>query len=110
MGVTNGLNQSFASSRLNTATDQEALKLYQEQRKIPIFFPWTGYYKLWWGLTVFAALFGLFFETYQIAFSFSGWATRNGTILEIFLFTIFVLDIIINFNLSIHDENDQIVF
>lgn len=112
MGVSHGLNrQSFVSSRaLNTASDQEALKLYQEQRKIPIFFPWSGYYNFWWGLTVFAALFGLFFETYQIAFSFSGWATRNGTILEIILFTIFVLDIIINFNLAIHDENDRIVF
>ena len=47
-------------STVNTASDREAVEIYkQHHRWCPVIFPWKWHYKLWWSLTVFAALFAL---------------------------------------------------
>ena len=101
-------------STVNTESDREEVKLYLKNNgTLPIIFPWSWYYKLWWGVTVFAALFALFLETYQIAFSPGGYelSTRSaGAILEFILVGVFGLDIVVNFNLAYYDKDDQIVF
>jgi len=98
------------SRSVSRASDRESVNLYQQEHKIPVIFPWSWYYKVWWCLTVFAALFGMFLETYQIAFAPGGLSTRSGAILGFILYGIFVLDIIINFNLAFYNEHDKIVF
>jgi len=79
----------------------------------PVFFPWTPYYKTWWGLTVAASVFTVFFETYTIAFMSASAEndTRSGAfITEMAMLVIFVVDILINFNLAFFNENDEIQF
>ncbi|KAK1745940.1 ion transport protein [Skeletonema marinoi] len=93
---------------VSRASDKELLNQYYQEHKIPIFFPWSVYYRIWWFLTVIAALFGMFLETYEIAFSQAGWSRRSA-IMEICIYCIFGLDIIINFNLAYYDERDKIV-
>eukprot|EP00984_Skeletonema_dohrnii_P033941 scaffold32222_cov161-Skeletonema_dohrnii-CCMP3373.AAC.2 len=55
-----------------------------------------------------AALFGMFLETYEIAFSQAGWSRRSAVI-ESTISCIFGLDVIVNFNLAYYDERDKIV-
>eukprot|EP00985_Skeletonema_marinoi_P031249 scaffold37261_cov80-Skeletonema_marinoi.AAC.1 len=93
---------------VSRASDRELLNQYYQEHKIPIFFPWSVYYRIWWFLTVIAALFGMFLETYEIAFSQAGWSRRSA-IMEITISCIFGLDVIINFNLAYYDERDKIV-
>jgi len=98
-------------STVNTASDREAVELYKQRHKrCPVIFPWTWHYKLWWSLTVFAALLALFLETYQVAFSPGGLVTTNDARLEYTLLAIFGLDILVNFNLAYYNCAGQIVF
>lgn len=101
-------NHTFRSS--SRASDRELVDLYHSEHKMSVIFPWRWYYKLWWGLTVFAALFGMFLETYHVAFSSGGWSDSGSIVLEFILYGIFALDIIINFNLAFYNENDKIIF
>ena len=67
-------------------------------------------YKSWWMLTVFAAAFTAFLETFQIAFS-SGWAPTSGSaILDYILIVVFFSDMVINFNLAYYDERSKLVY
>ncbi|KAL7533004.1 hypothetical protein ACHAXR_008237 [Thalassiosira sp. AJA248-18] len=95
-------------STVNTESDRERVK--QNRSVLPIIFPWGAGYKLWWGLTVLAAAFTIFLETYQIAFSPGGLSSNGGVILEFILGVVFGVDIIINFNLAYYDDRDKIVF
>ena len=90
----------------------ELMNIYYERRTIPVILPYNWYYKLWWIITVFAAMFGMFLETYLTAFSEGGLSTRSssGVLLGYILYGTFALDIIINFNLAFYDENDKLVF
>ncbi|KAL7493642.1 hypothetical protein ACHAWT_010524 [Skeletonema menzelii] len=94
---------------VSRASDRELVTEYYQEQKFPVLFPWSLYHKIWWSLTVVAAMFGMFLETYQIAFSPAGWS-KNSAILEIIIILIFALDIIVNFNLAYYDENSKIVF
>jgi hypothetical protein len=77
-----------------------------------VIFPFSHKYWTWWGLTVVAAVFTIYFETYQIAFHEAGLKSRNNpsAIIEYILVGIFVVDIIINFNLAYTNEFDEIVY
>ena len=61
-------------------------------------------------LTVFAAAFTAFLETFQIAFS-SGWDPTSGSaILDYITISVFFFDMIINFNLAYYDERSKLVY
>jgi len=107
----------------SVSSDRERVKSYynsinnntnhhKSRKTIPlhVVFPWGLAYKTWWGFTVVAAAFTIFFETFEVAFSSGGLAKSGSLIVEIILLTIFILDIIINFNLAYYDENNKIVF
>lgn len=106
----------------SVSSDRERVKSYynsinkstnnQSRKTVPlhVIFPWSVAYKTWWGFTVFAAAYTIFFETFEVAFSSGGLAKSGSLIVEIILLTIFILDIIINFNLAYYDENNKIVF
>jgi hypothetical protein len=81
----------------NTVRDKEEVK--ECSASSHIFFPWTTGYKSWWTLTVFAAAFTAFLETYQIAFSVGWNPTSAAAIIDYIMFLIFLADMIINFNL-----------
>jgi ankyrin repeat protein len=68
--------------------------------------PWTGSYKLWWGVTVTAAIATIFVETYLVAFATAGLAPyRNASsILQYTLVSIFVVDIGVNFDLAYFND------
>ena len=67
-------------------------------------------YRSWWTLTVFAAAFTAFLETFQIAFS-SGWAPTSGSaILDYITISVFLIDMVINFNLAYYDERSKLVY
>lgn len=95
-------------SSVRTSYDRKRI---QEESTSHVIFPWNKYYKCWWGFTVVAATFTIFLETYQIAFMPGGLKpyADASSILEYILVAIFVLDILINFNLAYYDEKDEIV-
>lgn len=68
-------------------------------------------FSVWWGFSVFWSFMTIFFETYQIAFAPAGLAPHNdaASILGFTLMTVFIVDIVVNFNLAFYDENDGIV-
>lgn len=96
-------------STINTESERERVKssVHKESR-VPIIYPWTLGYKLWWGFTVIASTITIFFETYQIAFS-SGDLSADELSTEFVLLAVFLIDIIVNFNLAYYDEQDNIV-
>lgn len=70
-----------------------------------LFFPRTLEYKIWRGLTVFAAILTVIWEPYQVAFlSEVGNWKDTATLVEYGLTSIFVLDIAVNFNLAFYDD------
>lgn len=86
-------------------------RVQQENHYRRIIFPWNKYYKTWWGFTVFAAVFTIFFETYQIAFVPAGLYPYNDafSVIEYILVSVFVVDIGVNFNLAFYNEKGDIV-
>ena len=97
----------FSSSN-HTRQDQELLKA---QTDAAIIFPWSQFYKSWWGFTVLASFFTIFEETYVIAFGTAGMKpyTDAASIIEYVVISIFCLDIAVNFNLAFYDEHDRVV-
>ena len=96
-------------STINTESERERVKFsVHKESRVPIIYPWTLGYKLWWGFTVIAATITIFFETYQIAFS-SGDLSADELSTEFVLLAVFLIDIIVNFNLAYYDEQDKIV-
>jgi ankyrin repeat protein len=93
----------------NIRTASERVKVQAEN--ISIIFPWSKAYGTWWGFTVFASVFTIFFETYEIAFGISGLAPYNNapSIIEYVLVSIYVVDIVANFNLAYYNERNEIV-
>ena len=86
-------------------------KTFQNEFNGCVFLPWTRRYRSWWGFTVCCALLTIFTETFAIAFLPAGFIPINDpeNIIELTLVAIFVLDIIINFNLAYFDEFDDII-
>jgi len=75
-----------------------------------IFFPWAPAYKLWWHVTAMGAIFTVFFAPFQIAFEDEPgtFMDVSGTI-ELFLNSLFTVDIFVNFNLAFY-KDELIVF
>lgn len=95
-------------SNVSTTNDRERI---QEERVHTVFFPWNRRYKTWWGFTVCAAAFTIFFETYQVAFVTAGLPDlrSRSQIIEYFLISIFLIDIGVNFNLAFYSESSEII-
>lgn len=92
---------------VTTATDR---RLVEEAHIRGIIFPWNRSYQFWWSLTVIAAIVTGFFEPFMLAFQKElGTPQGAGAIIEYVLTGIFVVDIIVNFNLAFY-KDEQIVF
>lgn len=76
-----------------------------------IILPWSLSYKVWWSITVCAALLTIFTETYDIAFAPAGLAPYNdaSSIIEVTLTAIFAMDIVVNFVLAYSNQSHEIV-
>lgn len=76
-----------------------------------IIFPWMGAYKLWWSLTAIGAIFTVFFAPFQIAFQDEpGTFNDAAAWVEWGLNILFLVDIVVNFNLAFYDQNEMIVY
>lgn len=60
---------------------------------LPIILPWMTKYRIWWTLTVVAAIASAYLETYLIAFSETWTPAKWGALLDYWLTLIFLLDI-----------------
>ena len=100
---------AVVSSKI-TASDRQ--RVQEDLKKRTIILPWDKKYRTWFGLTVVAALFTVFFEPFQIAFGNVGITpySQPSTVLEFILGSLFALDIIVNFNLAYNDESEGIVY
>ncbi|KAL3801357.1 hypothetical protein HJC23_006967 [Cyclotella cryptica] len=105
-------SNSTRFSSFNAESINEQVAFYREEThfNLPLIFPWSWGYKLWWGFTVVAATFTIFFETYQIAFSLGGLAENGAFVLEFILLAVFLVDMVVNFNLAYYDDKDNIIF
>jgi len=74
-----------------------------------VFLPWKKTYKAWWGFSVLMSIITVFFETYAIAFEPAGGMSGTSSTFGWVIFAIFVLDILINFNLAYYSETDKLV-
>ena len=109
--------QRKASARSGTifseirTTETQRVRL-SEERAINVFFPWSKYYKAWWGFTVAVAFCNIFTETYEIAFSAAGLSDPKGTpsIIEIIVVVIFAIDMGVTFNLAFYNDNHDIIY
>jgi hypothetical protein len=61
-----------------------------------------AFFSVWWGFSVFMSIMTVFFETYQIAFANAGLAPHADppSIIGWFFMAVFMLDMVINFNLG----------
>lgn len=104
--ITNNGGPSVFSSAIQSKAKQQKV---QDESVRFIIYPWTKAYKCWWGVTVGAAIFTVFFETYQIAFQTAGLPFTASSIIEYVLLSIFVVDMVVNFNLAYYNAMDEIV-
>ena len=88
------------------ATDK---RLVEEANIHGIIFPWNRGYKAWWAVTIIGALMTGFFEPFLLAYQKEpGYPQGAGAVIEYLLEGIFVVDIIVNFNLVFY-KNEEIV-
>jgi len=93
-------------SGVYTAEDRQRVRQMYSGKLV---FPWQKSYKCWWGLTVVSAIFTLFFVTYQIGFAAAGlYTTDAASSIEYSLLAIFVLDIMVQFNLAFYNSRDEV--
>ena len=84
-------------------------KLVEKMDIHGVFFPWVLSYKIWWAITAVGAIATVFFAPFQMAFkNESGDVDFFTDAIETTLTTIFVLDIVVNFNLVLY-KNERIV-
>lgn len=95
------------SSKITAADKQRVLEELQKT----VFLPWSKKYKTWWFFTVFAAIFSVFFETICVAFLPAGFPPSNSSsaLIEYILVVVFLVDMIVSFNLAYYDEHQGIV-
>lgn len=88
------------------ATDK---RLVEEANIHGIIFPWHRGYKAWWAVTIVGALMTGFFEPFLVAYQKDpGYPQGAGEVIEYLLEGLFVVDIIVNFNLVFY-KNEEIV-
>jgi hypothetical protein len=76
-----------------------------------IIYPWSKGYKSWFALTVIWSILTVVFEPYCIAFLPGGVLPPSdpASIIEYCFTSVFVVDLLVNFNLAFSDEFDNIV-
>jgi CRP-like cAMP-binding protein len=85
-------------------------KLFEKADIRGVFFPWTLSYRIWWAITALGAIATVFFAPFQIAFQKeSGYFNFFSDAIEVTLTSIFVFDILVNFNLVFY-KNERIIF
>jgi len=90
----------------STTTDKRMVK---EAMIHDVIFPWMRAYRLWWFVTVAGAVFTMYTEPYQIAFqSEPGTINDAASFVEGLLTILFVLDIVVNFNLAFYKDEEII--
>lgn len=103
---TNASGVRGKGTSVTTATDR---RLVEEANIRGIIFPWHRGYKHWWSVTIVAALMTGFFEPYMMGFQVQvGAPTGAGAVIEFFLTGIFVLDILVNFNLAFYQDEKMV--
>ena len=77
-----------------------------------MFLPWSKGYRVWFGITVAFALLTVFVEMYAIGFYPGGGLPPQdaGSIIEYSFTAVFVIDILVTFNLAFQDESDILIF
>ena len=84
-------------------------KLVEKMDIHGVFFPWVMSYRIWWAITAVGAIATVFFAPFQMAFqNESGDVDFFADAIETTLTTIFVVDIIVTFNLVLY-KNERIV-
>ena len=70
-----------------------------------LLFPWTWTYKLWWSLTSVSAMTSVFCVPYQVAFqNHDGLFNLLADRLDQLLTIVFVVDVLVNFNLAFYQD------
>lgn len=93
-----------------SASRQTDRRLVEEANIRGIIFPWNRSYQSWWMCTVICAVITGLFEPYMLGFTKELGAPHGaGAIIEYILEGIFVIDILVNFNLAFY-QDEQIVF
>jgi Ion transport protein len=114
MGSSTSLLRRSASKSASMSMPESYRKqLYQGAALQPkfLFFPWSKWYKWWFGWTVVWSLLTVFFETYTIAFLPGGLSspTDAASIVEYCFLIVFGVDILVNFNLAYTDREELVV-
>jgi Ion transport protein len=113
LNVSSKHGSSLARPRASTQVimTAECKQELESQRKAYVFLPWSRGYVFWFGFTVVWSIFTLLFETFAIAFLPGGGAPRDSieSILEYIFMVVFVVDILVQFNLAFRDEYDQVI-
>ena len=107
-------NSSFADARRVLRTKPSGMRGYvhtQDKEMVVkadihgILFPWSRFYRIWWWLTAFGAIFTVFFGPFMIAFEDNpGEFNDLSDLLELILTSLFAVDIAVNFNLAFYKD------
>lgn len=102
---------STKAVHISTVTASAKMQARQKVSGRWLFLPWTKSYRIWWAITLVASILTVFLETYLIAFVPAGLHPYNdaASILSYIFYSIFVVDIFVNFNLAFYNEMDEIV-
>ena len=78
---------------------------------LPVFVPWSKWYRRWWSFTVFCSIMIVFTESYEVAFTPAGLYPYSdfSSVLQYILLTVFAMDSAVNFNLAYRDEEDAVI-
>ena len=78
---------------------------------IPVFVPWSKWYRRWWSFTVFCSIMVVFTESYEVAFTPAGLYPYGdfSSVLQYILLSVFAIDCLVNFNLAFRDEEDTVI-
>lgn len=105
---------ALVRSKTTSLGDRQRVQESKDEENIRfLILPWSRTYKSWWYLTVCGAILTIFTETFNISFQEAGLKPYDDTqsIVELILVGIFVIDIVVTFNLAyVDDETGDIVY
>jgi ankyrin repeat protein/CRP-like cAMP-binding protein len=111
MATKHNLTHAPVFSNVRATGEKDRLKRKDSDIQAPkfILYPWSHYYKMWWGVTGAAAVVTVFNAPFGVAFSPAGDYSNASSIIEYFLVAIFVIDIFVRFNTAFYNMDDQVV-
>ena len=71
-----------------------------------IIWPWNRYYRTWWHVTALGAMLAIFLAPYQVAFG----ELHSQDVPDIVLNAVFMIDIVVNFNLAFYGDEGTLVY